>query len=92
MMFEGAVFVSLVVDSGGALLADPGLKTQGVFEDEDEPCREIAARVRAGIETLAAPRRRDDAAVREAARLAVRRAIKRDHGKRPTIAVDLIRL
>jgi len=92
MMFEGAVFVSLVVDASGALLADPGLKTQGVFEDEDAPCREIAARVRAGIETLAASRRRDDEAVREAARLAVRRAIKRDHGKRPTIAVDLIRL
>ena len=44
------------------------------------------------IEELSAKQKRDDDAVREAARLALRRSLKAWHGKRPVIEIHLVRV
>jgi ribonuclease J len=44
------------------------------------------------VEGLSPRDRRDDAAVREAARAAVRRSLKAWHGKRPVTEVHVVRI
>ena len=52
----------------------------------------MVAAVCEGIKRLGRKERRDDFAVKEAASQALRRAVKRQFGKKPVTAVHLIRL
>ena len=52
----------------------------------------VIAAVRKAVEHLPATDRRDDAAVSEAARRAVRRTVRAELGKRPVTDVHLVRL
>mgnify|MGYP001125708279 CR=1 FL=1 len=93
MVFNGAAVATVVLDSAGRLLADPQVTVQGVFDPEDESANAaVTAAVREAVTGLPHGLRRDDATVREAARLAVRRALHASHGKKPVTEVHLVRI
>ena len=94
LMHNGAVFVSVVVDRRGRALIPPQISSQGVLDsEEDEAARSMLAEiVEQAVADLPAAQARDEAALREAARLAVRRAVRKSHGKRPVIDVQIARV
>jgi ribonuclease J len=90
MVFNGAAMVTVVLDAEGRLLSPPRVTVQGVGPDDDGA--EMRKKVAEAIASLSARDRRDDAAVQEAARIAVRRAIRARHNKRPVTEVHVVRL
>ena len=88
------MFVSLVVDRKGSLLAEPAVSSHGVAaeEDTDPEHQEIADAVEAAVDALDKKERQKEDVLREAARLAVRRAVLKSRGKRPVIDVQLVRV
>ena len=94
MLFNGAASVTVVLDKAGKLRADPQVSFQGVAEgaDSDELALDAADAVREALGGLSVANRRDDAAVREAARRMVRRVVLAEHGKRPVTDVHVVRV
>jgi ribonuclease J len=91
MVFNGAALATIVMDRKGNLLAPPQVTVQGIIDVEGDT-EELGSRVAAALDELSAKELRDDAAVREAARLAVRRSLKDWHGKKPVTQVHLVRI
>ncbi|MBF0306554.1 MAG: ribonuclease J [Alphaproteobacteria bacterium] len=94
MIANGSAVVTLVIDRMGRLLADPQVTAMGILDAEHE-AREheaVVDAVRDAIEEMPLQARRDDAVLREAARLAVRRHLKTTLGKKPVTDVHLIRV
>ncbi|MBM3534347.1 MAG: ribonuclease J [Alphaproteobacteria bacterium] len=94
LMSHGIAVVTLVVSRGGRLEADPVVSLQGVVEGDGSEGL-IADAIEAAAEAfedLGKAERRDDAAVREAARLAVRRCINAEVGKKPQMEVHVVRI
>jgi ribonuclease J len=93
MTFNGAALATIVVDAEGRLRAPPQVTVQGLGEAEDAALtNELRQRVVGALEELGPRERRDDAALREAVRLAVRRSLRAWHGKKPVTDVHLVRL
>ena len=93
MTFNGAALATIVVDAEGRLRAPPQVTVQGLGETEDATLTdELRQRVIGALEELDPRARRDDAALREAVRLAVRRSLRAWHGKKPVTNVHLVRL
>ena len=93
MTFNGAALATIVVDAEGRLRAPPQVTVQGLGETEDATLTdELRQRVIGALEELDPRARRDDAALREAVRLAVRRSLRAWHGKKPVTDVHLVRL
>jgi len=94
VMHNGAAVVTLAVDGDGLLLGEPQVTVHGVYdqrEDEDITCA-LRDAVADAIDDLPLRRRRDDDAVREAARIAVRRRLREICGKRPKTEIHLVRV
>ncbi|MFQ5938930.1 MAG: ribonuclease J [Alphaproteobacteria bacterium] len=94
MARNGVAVATLVLDGGGRLAADPQLTVHGLLEaeGEDEIKAEAIAAIRRAVEALPVESLSDGERVREAARLAVRRAFNESRGKRPLTEVHLVRL
>lgn len=94
MLHNGAAVAMLVMNGQGRLKADPEIAIQGLGEpDEIEAARgEAASAVRAALEKLSPEGRRSDEAVKEAARIAVRRSLHARYGKKPLTDVRILRL
>jgi ribonuclease J len=94
MTFNGAALATIVVDGEGRLRAPPQVTVQGLGEEEEDSAltEELRERVAAALAELGPRERRDDAALREAARLAVRRSLRAWHGKKPVTEVHLVRI
>ena len=94
MAWNGSAVATVIVDASGDLKGPPQVAVHGVYDREAEPeiAHEVEDAIVAAVEDLPKARRRDDAQVHEAARLAVRRSIKALCGKRPHIDVHLVRL
>jgi ribonuclease J len=92
MLFNGLVIASFAVDGAGRVLGQPQVSAPGLFEGTDEEPARIAADLARAVIELPAPTRREDGALREAARMAVRRAVGRRLRKRPNVEVHLLRL
>jgi ribonuclease J len=94
MLSEGAATVTLVVDRAGGILAEPQISVKGLTDkaEAEELSEDLRDALQDAVEALPRPRRRDDEAIREAALLTVRRALKGRYGKRPLIDVHLVRL
>jgi ribonuclease J len=98
LMWNGVAFVGLVVDGGGSLLADPKVTAQGLFHpgrgdgEAEAVLGEAADDVRRAVAALPARARDDDGALRDAARVAVRRRLKSSRDKRPVVEVQITRL
>jgi ribonuclease J len=90
MVFNGAALVSIIMDMAGRLLAPPAVTVEGLAVTDNHTG--LGERIRQAIEEMSPRERRDDDAVREAMRLAVRRSLKDWHGKKPVTRVHLVRL
>jgi ribonuclease J len=89
LSFQGVVAVSLVLRANGTLAADPIVRTVGVpvEEDRDDFLRDASVTAAKAIEG-----KRDEEALRENVRLAVRRCATLWTGKKPTVEVLVTRL
>ncbi len=92
LMQNGAVFVSLVVDKDGWLIAPPAIRGHGIVDAEEEEVV-VQGLVEAVQKALDSDRlENDDDKLREAGRLAVRRTLTALYEKRPVIEVQLVRV
>jgi ribonuclease J len=91
---NGSAVATLVVDRQGRLAAPPAISLIGLVEESaaDVALPYFRDAVERGFDGLQAGQRRDDDAVREAARRALRRAINDRFGKRPLIEIHLVRI
>jgi ribonuclease J len=94
MTFNGAALATIVVDAEGRLRARPQVTVQGLGEPEQDAAltEELRQKVEQALDELGPRERRDDAALREAARLAVRRSLRAWHGKKPVTEIHLVRI
>ena len=92
--FNGAAVATVVMDARGRLVSDPQLTVQGVLEGdaEGDMWEDAVDAVIDAINDLRASQRCDDDAVAEAARIAVRRALRESVGKRPVTDVHVVRI
>ena len=91
---NGSAVVTLVLDGGGRLRGEPLISLQGLIDSdhEDDMRLEGVDAVRRAIEGLSKSARGDDATVIEAARIALRRAMKDLVAKKPATDVHLVRI
>ncbi len=94
LVWHGAAVATVVVDEDGDLVAEPKLALPGLVGDEQASglIGEALSAIRKVIEDLPRPIRRDDAALSEAVRVAIRRSIVQARGKKPSIEVHLVRI
>ncbi|HEY8614480.1 MAG TPA: MBL fold metallo-hydrolase, partial [Roseomonas sp.] len=92
MLFNGVVVGSLAVDDNGRVRGTPQISAPGLFEQGEEAPAQIAADLARLVNDLPAPLRREDTALREAARTALRKAIGRRLRKRPLVELHLLRV
>ena len=90
--FNGVAVATVVLDEAGELLAEPRVTLQGLGDPDAEMLQQLGAEVGRAVFALTRRERHDDAAVTEAARLAVRRALKARTGKRPVTDVHVVRV
>lgn len=92
MMFNGVVLGSLAVDTDGRLHGRARVSAPGLFEPDDPETVRVASEFEAAVADLPAPLRRDDGALADAAKAALRRALGRRLQKRPVVDVHLLRI
>lgn len=94
MTSTGVAVVTLVVDKKGKLLGDPQLSAPGLLdaEHEAEEHEAVVEAVREAFGELEPKTVKDDLALKEAIRLAVRRHLRSSHGKKPLTDVHLVRV
>jgi ribonuclease J len=92
MLFNGVAVASLAVDAAGRLLGRPRLSAPGLFELDDPETDRISGEIADSLADLPATLRRDDAALTEAARASLRRALGKRLQKRPLVEVHVLRV
>ena len=92
MLFNGVVMGSLAVDADGKLRGRPMVSAPGLFDAGDPEADRVSTEFAASVADLPANLRRDDTALVEAARTALRRALGRRLQKRPLVDVHLLRV
>lgn len=92
MLFNGVVIASLAVDETGRVRGQPRIGAPGLFDTDDPELARVAEELSGAIADLPAPLRREDAALAEAARASLRRALGKRLQKRPLVDVHLIRI
>ncbi|MDP6805927.1 MAG: ribonuclease J [Rhodospirillales bacterium] len=90
-LYHGSAVVTVVLN-GGAVVEQTQLTTIGLLEDDDEEMMHVLREVIAGAVAESSSRAGcDDEKIREAVRIAVRRAFSDALGKRPVTSVHLVR-
>jgi ribonuclease J len=92
MLYNGVVVASIAVDQNGSIRGEPRISAPGLIDADDPEADRLADELCATIEDLPAGLRREDTALTEAARAALRRIFGRRIGKRPMVEVHLIRI
>ena len=92
MLFNGVVVGSVAVDATGRLMGQARISAPGLFEPEDPESLRVARDFGVAVGELPAPLRRDDVALLDAAKSALRRALGKRLGKRPLVDVHLLRV
>jgi ribonuclease J len=93
-IWNGAAVVTLAVDRRGDVLGEPQVTVHGLLNEADhgEQLAALRQAVRAAVQAMPLPARGDDRSVKEAARIALRRAVHATHGKKPVTDVHLVRV
>ena len=92
MLFNGIVVASVALDAEGRLRGRPRVSAPGLL-DAGDPQRDVVETDLANaIDDLPGAVRRDEAALTEAARAALRRSLGRRLQKRPLVDVHLLRV
>ncbi len=92
MLFNGVVLGSLAVDGTGKILGKPQISAPGLYEPEDPETDRITRDFTTALSDLPAALRRDNSALADAARSALRRALGKRFQKRPLVDVHLLRV
>jgi len=92
MMFNGVVVGSVAADAQGRILGLPQVSAPGLFEAEDPESITVMQELASALTELPMSLRRDDSALREAARAALRRLVGRRLQKRPLVDVHVLRV
>jgi ribonuclease J len=92
MLFNGVVVGSLAVDANGKVLGKPKVSAPGLFEPEDPESDRVSREFGQALVDLPAGLRRDDSALADAAKAALRRSLGKKLGKRPLVDVHLLRV
>jgi ribonuclease J len=92
MLFNGVAVASLAIDTQGRLAGRPRLSMPGLFERDDPEADRVAGEMAEAIDDLPAALRRDDDALTDAARAALRRALGKRLQKRPLVEVHVLRI
>jgi ribonuclease J len=92
MLFNGVVMASLAVDTAGRVMGEAQVSAPGLFDTADIEPAQIAADLTRAVAGLPSALRREDDALREAARAALRKAVGRRLRKRPAVEVHLLRV
>ncbi|WP_424813987.1 ribonuclease J [Roseococcus sp. YIM B11640] len=92
MLFNGVVVASLAVDEGGRVVGRPRVSAPGLFDSEGPEPEQIADELARSLGDLPKGLRKEDEALTEAARAALRKAIGRRVRKRPNVEVHLLRV
>ena len=92
MLFNGIVVASLAVDDDGRLLGRPKISAPGLLDPDDPDTDRVTEEFADTLRDLPSNLRRDDAALQDAARSALRRTLGRKLGKRPMVELHLIRV
>jgi ribonuclease J len=92
MLFNGVVLGSLAVDAAGKRRGEPRVSAPGLFDGDDTEISRITQDFADAIDDLPVSLRCDDAALGDAARAALRRALGRRLQKRPMVDVHLLRI
>jgi ribonuclease J len=92
-IYNGAAVITVVLNGGRRPKGEPQLSTIGLMESDEDGARERIRRdVWDAIDAMPERTYNDDDAVREAIRLAVRRAFRELFGKKPLTHVHLVRV
>jgi len=91
---NGSAVVTIVLDKTGKVLGDPQVSAVGLLDPEHEAEEHdaVVEAVKEALKDMPAAARRDDEVTREEIRLAVRRHLKKSHGKKPLTDVHLVRI
>lgn len=92
MLFNGIVLASFAVDDEGYIIGDPKISAPGLLESDDPESVRIQEEFADAIDQIPDELRQDDAAFRDAAKTALRRALGRKLQKRPLVDVHLLRV
>jgi ribonuclease J len=92
MLFNGVVVASFAVDGAGQVRGTPQVSAPGLFESGDPDSMQLAADLARAVGELPNALRREDDALREAARSVLRKAVGRRLRKRPNVEVHLLRV
>ncbi|MBC7799906.1 MAG: MBL fold metallo-hydrolase, partial [Gemmatimonadaceae bacterium] len=92
MLFNGVVLGSIAVDAAGKVMGQPRVSAPGLFEPDDPETLRVTAEFAQAIAGLPLQLRRDDSALADAARAALRRALGKRLQKRPMVDVHLLRV
>ncbi len=94
VIFNGAAVVTVVLNERGELASAPRLSAIGLADEEldRDLLLDVVDAVREAVAALAKPARKDDHAVTQAVKAAVRRSFNASHGKKPHTDVHLIRV
>lgn len=94
MVNNGAAVVTLVMTGTGELLTAPQVAVMGLIDEatDRDLLLDVIDAVRESVAMLPKSARADDAQVKEAARIAVRRCFNASHGKKPVTEVHLVRV
>ncbi|HYM31105.1 MAG TPA: ribonuclease J [Candidatus Cybelea sp.] len=93
LMYNGAALAVLVLDALGNLIEPPRVSLHGVAQGEsDELARVAVANVAEAVRRLPPRFRADDERVTEAARRAVRQAVRQVADRKPVTDVQIVRL
>jgi ribonuclease J len=92
--FNGTAVATLVLDRQGRFVAPPAISLIGVVEPEvaDDAMPDLCDGIERALDELPAGPRRDDEAVRDAVRRALRRVLNEHFGKRPLVEIHLVRV
>ncbi len=92
MLFNGVVLGSIAVDAQGRVVGKAKVSAPGLLEPDDPETARITTEFGRALAELPPGLRSDDAALADAARAALRRALGRRLQKRPMVDVHLIRV
>ena len=92
LLHNGVVVASFAVDHAGNVLGTPKLSAPGLLDADDPDAASVVRDFSAGIADLPLATRRDDQALVEAARTALRRSVGKRLKKRPQVDVHLLRV
>ncbi len=91
-IYNGSAVVTVVLDARGRVKGEVQISTLGVMEAGDEDALGVVGEtVEEVVAATPAARRGDDAALKEALRIAVRRVFRDRFDKRPVTSIHLVR-